>query len=263
MIQIYSKEEIEILREGGVILFRVLNTLKDKTVEGVDTFTLNQVALDLCKEYKAEPAFLNYKPHGAPRPFPGALCISINDEIVHGIPNEQNKVLKDGDVVVLDMGIKYKGMFTDSAITVVVGGDDKNPTGAKMIEAATQALYNAIDIIKPGVRTGTVGHTIEQTVKNAGTSGKKFSIPYELGGHGIGKTIHEDPFMPNFGKKGEGPILREGMVLAIEPILTEKKPQMKVLKDGYTYVTTDKGLSVHVEHTVVVTKDGCEILTRE
>lgn len=257
MIQIYSKQEIDILQEGGKLLFDVLNSLKEKTVEGVDTKTLNQYALDLCKQYNAEPAFLNYKPHGAPRPFPGALCVSVNEEVVHGIPNENNKVLKNGDVVVLDMGLLYKGMYTDSAITVVVGGDDKNKTGSKMIEVANKALYAAIDAVKPGVRTGTIGHIIEQTVKKE----SKFSIPYELGGHGIGKTIHEDPFMPNFGKKGEGPILREGMVLAIEPILTEKKPQLKVLKDGYTYVTNDKGLSVHVEHTIVVTKDGCDILT--
>ena len=258
MIQIYSKDEIEVLREGGELLFRILSALKEKAVDGVDTFTLNQYALELCEKHDAKPAFLNYKPHGAPRPFPGALCLSINDEVVHGIPNEKNRVLKNGDVVVLDMGILYKGMYTDSAVTAVIGGDDKNPVGAKMIEVAEKALYAAIDAVKPGIRTGTVGHIVEQTVK----TNSKFSIPHELGGHGIGKTIHEDPFMPNFGKKGEGPILREGMVLAIEPILTEKKPHLKVLKDGYTYVTVDKGLSVHVEHTIVVTEDGAEILTR-
>ncbi len=261
MIQIYTKEEIDKIREGGKILARVLHMLKDEAVEGVSTDALNTRALELCESFGARPAFLNYRPHGASKPFPGALCISVNDEVVHGIPNQNARILKRGDVVVLDMGLLYKTMYTDSAITMVVGGDKENSVGAEMISVATQALHRAIDVIKPGVRTGTVGFAIESTVKEHGKTGKRFSIPLELGGHGIGRQVHEDPFMPNFGKKGEGPILREGMVLAIEPILTEKKPGIKILKDGYTYATVDGGLSVHVEHTVTVTKDGCEILT--
>jgi methionyl aminopeptidase len=152
-------------------------------------------------------------------------------------------------------------MYTDSAVTTVVGGDSENETGARMIEVATQALQAAIDMIKPGVRTGSVGYTIEQVVLKSHDKKYAFSLPYELGGHGIGHRVHEDPFMPNFGKKGTGPILRSGMVLAIEPILTEKSSRIRLAKDGYTYVTSDKGLSVHVEHTIVVTDDGCKILT--
>jgi len=257
MIQIYSKEEIEILRQGGKLLANILQNLKEKAQEGVSTEELDKEARKLCEHYDAAPAFLNYTPQGAHKPFPAALCISVNDEVVHGIPNSSSRILKNGDVVVLDMGLIYKDMYTDSAITVIVGGDKANQVGATMNKVALQALHAAIDTIKPGTRTGTIGHIIEKTIKN----NSNFSIPQELGGHGIGRTVHEDPFMPNFGKKGEGPILREGMVLAIEPILTEKSPKIKLLKDGYTFVTVDGGLSVHVEHTVAVTKEGCEILT--
>lgn len=261
MIQIYTTAEIAILREGGKILAGILNTLKKEAVEGVSTADLDKKAYDLCIKHDAKPAFLNYTPQGASKPFPGSICISINEEVVHGIPNQNPKTLKRGDVVVLDMGLLYKNMFTDSAVTIVIGGDEANLTGAKMIQVATEALSAAIDSLKPGVRTGTVGNAIEETIKRHAKAGVKFSIPLELGGHGIGHSVHEDPFMPNFGKKGEGVIMREGMVVAIEPILTEKKPHIKLLKDGYTYVTADKGLSVHVEHTVVVTKDGAEVLT--
>lgn len=260
-ISIYTQEEIQHLKEGGFLLASILQTLQKETVEGISTLDIHNRALQLCEEKKAKPAFLGYAPEGAKRAFPGALCISINEEIVHGIPNENPKILKKGDVVVLDMGLMYKNMFTDSAITVVVGGDTENPTGALMIQVATEALMSAIQMIKPGVRTGTVGSVIESVVKKSHTRACKFSLPFELGGHGIGHRIHEDPFMPNFGKKGTGVILREGMVLAIEPILTEKSSRMRLASDGYTYITTDKGLSVHVEHTIVVTKDGCSILT--
>jgi methionyl aminopeptidase len=261
-ITIYTQDEISRLREGGVLLGSILQALKKETVPGVSTAELNNIALQLCKEKGAQPAFLGYMPQGAKRAFPGSLCISVNEEVVHGIPNEDPKTLKAGDVVVLDMGLLYKDMYTDSAITLVVGGDAMNLTGASMIDVATQALESAISTIKPGVRTGTVGYAIESVVNKSHTRQHKFSLPFELGGHGIGHHVHEDPFMPNFGKKGTGPILREGMVLAIEPILTEKSPRIRMLKDGYTYVTSDGGLSVHVEHTIVVTKDGCDVLTR-
>lgn len=261
-ITIYTEEEITRLKEGGVLLASILQTLKKETISGMSTLDIHNRALDLCEKCGAKPAFLGYKPEGAKRGFPGALCVSINDEVVHGIPNENPKILKNGDVVVLDMGLLYKDMYTDSAVTLVVGGDTANPTGALMIEAATKALEAAIATVKPGVRTGSVGAVIESVVKDFHTRIYKFSLPYELGGHGIGHKIHEDPFMPNFGKKGTGPILREGMVIAIEPIVNEKSSRIRLAKDGYTYITHDGGLSVHVEHTIVVTKDGCDILTR-
>lgn len=261
-ITIYTQEEISKLREGGSLLASILQTLKKETVAGVSTLDIHNRAVQLCKEKNAQPAFLGYAPQGATRKFPGALCISVNNEVVHGIPNEKERVFVDGDVVVLDMGLLYKELYTDSAVTLVVGGDDKNITGTEMIRVATAALEQAIASVKPGVRTGTVGYAIESVVKQSHSRQYRFSLPFELGGHGIGHTVHEDPFMPNFGKKGTGVILREGMVLAIEPILTEKSSRIRLAKDGYTYVTTDGGLSVHVEHTIAVTKDGCEVLTR-
>jgi methionyl aminopeptidase len=261
-ITIYTQDEITRLREGGILLGKILQTLKKEAIAGVSTLDLNNRTIALCKEYDAIPAFLNYTPEGAARAFPGALCISINEEVVHGIPNENPKILQTGDVVVLDMGLLYKKMYTDSAVTVVVGGDLENETGARMIAVATEALEAAISIIKPGVRTGTVGYAIESVVKKSHTKTSMFSLPFELGGHGIGHHVHENPFMPNFGKKGTGPLLREGMVLAIEPIVNEKSSKIRLLKDGYTYVTSDNKLSVHVEHTLVVTADGCEVLTR-
>lgn len=258
-INIYKDTEIEILREGGKILANILNKLKDYSVENISIKDLDKKTRELCNEYGVIPAFLNYTPHGADRPFPGALCISVNEEIVHGIPNEKTRLLKKGDVVTLDMGIKYKNMFTDSAITLVIGGGEYNTVGQEMIDVATRALYNAIDKIKPGIKTGDIGYIIEKTVKE--NKGRKFKIPTVLGGHGIGFGIHEDPFVPNFGKQGEGFMLKEGNVIAIEPILTEGTVAMDILDDGYTFVTKDKSLAVHVEHTVVITKNGAEILT--
>lgn len=260
-INIYTEKEIEILREGGKILYTILHSVKDCVSEGVSTKYLDDKTRELCAERGVIPAFLNYTPGGAPRPFPGSMCISVNHEVVHGIPNEKPRILKKGDVVTLDMGLKYKNMFTDSAVTIVVGGPEYNKVGQEMIDVATRALYAAIDMVKPGVKTGDIGKAIEDVVKN--NKGVKFKIPTILGGHGIGYGIHEDPFIPNFGKSGEGVILKEGNVIAIEPILTEKSTSMRQLSDGYTFVTQDKGLAVHVEHTVVVTKDGCEIITIE
>ena len=258
-INIYTEKEIEILRQGGKILYTILQTLKTLAIENVSTKDLDIRAKALCIENNTTPAFLNYTPSGAKRPFPGSICISVNHEVVHGIPNEKTKILKKGDVVTLDMGLRYKDMFTDSAITLVVGGGEYNKVGQEMIDVANRALNAAIDMLKPGVKTGDIGQAIEDVIK--GNKGNKFKIPTILGGHGIGYGIHEDPFIPNFGKNNEGVILKQGNVIAIEPILTEKSTAMNHLSDGYTFVTQDKGLAVHVEHTVVVTKDGCEILT--
>lgn len=259
-INLYTEKEIEALKEGGKILYNILHKIKEITQEGVSTKDLDIKARELCVENDVIPAFFNYTPNGVSRPFPGSLCISVNHEVVHGIPNEKPRILKKGDVVTLDMGLKYKNMFTDSAITIVVGGGEYNKIGQEMIDVATRALNAAIDIIKPGVRTGDIGKIIEDIVKK--NKGTKFKIPTILGGHGIGHGIHEDPFIPNFGKAGEGVVLRKGNVIAIEPILTEKTTAMNQLSDDYTFVTQDKGLAVHVEHTVVVTKDGCEVITQ-
>jgi methionyl aminopeptidase len=255
MITIKTPEEIKILKEGGIILSRILNGLKEKVAPGVRTGELNELANALCKQYEVTPTFLNYKPDCAPRPYPASLCVSINEEVVHGIPNEKERILKDGDIVALDMGIKYKNLITDSAITVAVGKVDQR--GEKLIKITEQALYAAIDAAKVGARTGDLGDAIEKVVKPSG-----FSLPIELGGHGVGYSVHEDPFIANFGKKGQGPVLKPGMVIAIEPMVNEGTARIVFEDDGYTVKTADGKRSAHFEHTIAITEKGPEILTQ-
>jgi methionyl aminopeptidase len=255
MVKLKTPEQIQTMREGGRILAAILQAVKEKTVPGVSTKALNDLANDLCKKYEVIPVFLNYTPYGASRPFPGSMCISLNDEVVHGIPNEIPRNLQEGDVVSLDMGIKYKGFIVDSAITVVAGEADTK--AAKLLKATEQALYAGIDAAKVGKRTGDIGHAIETTVKPYG-----FSLPEELGGHGVGESVHEDPFIPNFSKPKEGVLLKDGMVFAIEPMVNEGTKKIYLEKDGYTYKTADGKRSAHFEHTVAIVNGEAEILTR-
>jgi methionyl aminopeptidase len=201
-----------------------------------------------------ESAFLNYKPKGARRPFPASLCVSINDEIVHGIPNEHPKILKEGDIVSIDLGLRHGNLITDHAITVPVG--KVSPEAKKLLEVTKKSLEVAIAAAKPGKKTGDIGYAIEKYVRPHG-----FGIVEELAGHGVGYSVHEDPFVPNFGVPNEGAPLRPGMVLAIEPMLTLGGPNIVVDKDGYTILTEDGTLAAHFEHTIVITEKGAEILT--
>ncbi len=255
MVTIKTEQEIETLREGGKILAQILQTLAEKTKAGVMSDVLETTLREEIKKYGAKPAFMGYTPHGASRPFPAALCLSINSQIVHGIPHEHPVQIKEGDIVSLDTGIIFHGLYTDSAITVGVGEIDGK---AKLLLKATKESLDAgINAVRPGVKTGDVGMAIEAVARKY-----KFKIADELGGHGVGYKPHEDPFMPNFGKKGEGVTLKEGMVLAIEPMLNEGTSRIVLEDDGYTISTGDGKRSAHFEHTVVVTKDGCEILTQ-
>ena len=253
-ITLKSKEEIAILKEGGQILARILNELKLKAVPGVSTKELNDLADELCKKYNVRPTFLNYQPHSAPRPYPASLCVSINDEIVHGIPNEKPRVLNNGDVVSLDMGIEYKKLITDSAITVGVGEIDSK--AKKLLELTEKALYAGIDAAVVGAKTGDIGVAVEKIIKPAG-----FGLPVELGGHGVGYEVHEDPFIANFGKKGQGATLKPGMVICIEPMVNEGTAKAIFEDDGYTVRTADGKRSAHFEHTVAITESGPKILT--
>jgi len=255
MITIKTKEEIEILRQGGKILADILADLASFVAPGITTMQINDRVNKLCKEKDATPVFLNYKPDGAPRPYPASICVSINDEVVHGIPNEKPRVLKEGDVVSLDMGILYKKLITDSAVTVGVGKIDAK--AEKLLKINEQALYAGIDAAVVGAHTGDIGYAVEKVVKPHG-----FGLPVELGGHGVGYAVHEDPFITNFGKKGQGPALRAGMVIAIEPMLNEGTPDIIFEADGYTVRTADGKRSSHFEHTVVITEEGPEILTK-
>lgn len=251
---IKTKEEIEILREGGKRLASILAKVAKKVAPGVTTKELDEYAYKLIKEGGDEPAFLNYKPEGQNKPYPASLCTSVNNEVVHGIPSP-NKILKEGDIISIDLGIKHKGLFTDHAITVPVGKVPK--ASQKLLEITHEALLVGIEQAVGGNTVGDIGHAIEKFV------GKKYGIVKELSGHGVGKKIHEDPFIPNFGKPGKGEKLVPGMVIAIEPMLNIGRAAIMTLPDGYTIKTVDGSRSAHFEHTVLITEGGAEILTIE
>lgn len=252
-IIIKTKEEIEILREGGKRLAEVLEKVRQKVAPGVSTYELDQYAYKLIKDLGDEPAFLNYKPEGARRPFSASLCVSVNDEVVHGIP-KKDRVLKEGDTISIDLGLKHKGMFTDHAVTVPVGKIDKDKQN--LLEVTREALHVGIFEARAGNRVGDIGHAIEEYVRPHG-----YGIVDILSGHGVGKYIHEDPYIPNFGKKGTGEILRPGMVIAIEPMLNMGTKRVTLDNDDWTFRTADHKPSAHFEHTILITEGGPEILT--
>lgn len=251
---IKTKEEIEILREGGKRLATVLYAVRDMVAPGVSTFELDRYAYKLIKEMGDEPAFLNYKPEGADTPFPATLCTSVNDEVVHGIPRE-NKILKEGDIISIDCGLKHKGMFTDMAITV--GVDEISGGSRKLLETCKKALQIGIDACINGNKTGDIGHAIESFVKP-----HRYGIVDVLSGHGVGKYIHEDPYIPNFGKRNTGVKLVSGMVVAIEPMLNNGTKNVYLDKDNWTFRTADGKRSAHFEHTILITEGEPEILTK-
>jgi methionyl aminopeptidase len=253
-VTIKTKEEIEILREGGKRLAFILTEVGKAAQVGVSTLELDNLAQKLVEEGGDKSAFLNYKPAGMKRPYPASLCVSINDAIVHGIPNESPIILKDGDIVSLDMGLNHQGLFTDSAITVGVGNVDE--IGKKLIEATKLSLYEGIEAVREGKHVRDISYAIERYVRP-----KHFGIVEELCGHGVGYKVHEDPYIPNFCLEDKGEKLKAGMVLAIEPMLNEGTKHIVLDADGYTYRTADGKRSAHFEHTIVVTKDGAEILT--
>lgn len=251
-IIIKTKEEIEILREGGKRLASILAKVATKVAPGVSTADLDKYAHDLIKEGGDEPAFLGYKPEGQSKAYPASLCTSVNNEVVHGIPNE-NKILKEGDIISIDLGLKHKGLFTDHAVTVPVGKINKE--SAKLLETTHEAMLVGIEAAKNGNTVGDIGYAIEKFVA------RKYGIVRELSGHGVGIKIHEDPYVPNFGKKGKGEKLVPGMVIAIEPMLNIGKADIITLSDGYTIKTADGSRSAHFENTVLITEDEAEILT--
>lgn len=250
---IKTKEEIAILREGGKRLARVLSAVRDAVKPGVTTRELDQLAERLMREGGDEPAFLNYLPEGISIPYPGTLCVSVNDEIVHGIGGD--RVLEEGDIIGVDTGVKHGGLFTDSALTVPVGKIDEN--AKKLIETTEGALMAGINAAREGNTIGDIGYAIEKYVKDRG-----FVVVEELGGHGVGYAQHEDPHITNYGVRGQGVKLKAGMVLALEPIVNEGTRYIKLMSDGYTYVTRDHKRSAHFEHTILITEGDPEILTK-
>lgn len=252
---ITTPKDLEALRESGRRLARVLEAVAKEVRPGVSAKALDRKAEALIRAGGDTPAFLHYTPWGAKRPYPATLCVSINDEVVHGIPNEGGKVVRDGDLVSLDIGLIHDGIYTDMATTVVVGAIDMNRK--KLITAAREALAAGIKAARPGGHVGDIGAAIEAVVKSYG-----FGIVRELGGHGIGKVLHDEPHIPNFGKKGEGIELVPGMALALEPIINEGGAAVRLMNDGYTYKTADGSRSAHVEHTIFIADTGPEVITR-
>ncbi len=248
MVIIKKPEEIEIMSQGGKILAKILKNIAKAAKPGASAFKLNQLAGKEIEKYKAKPAFKGY------RGYPFILCTSINEEVVHGFPLAK-KILKPGDIIGLDLGIEYKGYFTDMAITCPIG--KISPLAKKLIKVTEKALFLGLKQIKPGNYIGDISSAIQKFVEQ-----NSFSVVRDLAGHGVGKNLHEDPLIPNFGQPKTGLRLEEGMTLAIEPMVNASGYQVKTSDDGWTVVTSDKGLSAHFEHTVVVTKKGYKVLTK-
>lgn len=247
-------EEIQNLRTAGKILGAALRELEGMVVAGANAAALDMAAERHIRRAGATPSFLRYQPEGASSPYPAALCVSVNDEVVHGIPTEA-RVFEEGDVVTVDLGLSYNGYFVDAARTVVVGAGD--PAAKKLVDATREALAEAIKAAKVGGRVGDIGAAVARVARK-----HDLGIVMDLGGHAVGKAVHEKPFIANDGKEGEGEKIKEGLVLAIEPMLCEAKGDIILAEDDWTYKMEDGGRAAHFEDTVIITKNGPEILTR-
>ncbi|MFP4616762.1 MAG: type I methionyl aminopeptidase [Candidatus Paceibacterota bacterium] len=254
MIRLKSKKDIANLREAGKIHDKILDLLGQKCLAGHTTNDINEEAGRLMKDAGVEPAFFGYKPKGAPRPFPAFVCVSVNEEIVHGIPNEKPREFQRGDLVSIDIGLSYQGIITDAAKTFCVGECSKENN--ELNWATREALWSGIEAVKPGGHIGDIGYAISNFVRKT-----PFSTVRYLCGHGVGYDVHEDPFVPNVDRKGNGAVLEEGLVIAIEPMLTTGSGDITPSDNGFTYLTKEKTPSAHWEHTVVVTDKGAEVLT--
>jgi methionyl aminopeptidase len=247
MINLYTEKEIEIMAEGGKILAKVIHETAKHAKIGTTTKELDKVAEDLIFQYGAEPAFKGFNG------YPSALCASVNEEIVHAIPS--SRILKDGDLLTLDLGIKYKNYCTDSAITIGIGEIDKKLQ--KLMSVTEKSLELGIKQCKPGNRLGDIGFAIQNYVEKNG-----FNVVRDLVGHGIGKKVHEEPEVLNYGEKATGIVLKPGMVIAIEPMNVVGDWKIEKAKDGFAFLSKDRSISAHFEHTVAITKKGCKVLTR-
>jgi len=246
MITIKSDSEIELMREAGKILRDTLNMLKEHVKVGVTTKELDKLAHDYIISRGAKPSFLGY---GG---FPGSICASVNEQVVHGIPS--NRKLVSGDIIGIDCGGIYKGWQSDAARTFAVG--EISEKHKKLIQVTEQSFFEAMKVIREGARLGDIGAAVQNLAESNG-----FSVVRDLVGHGIGKDMHEDPQVPNYGKAGKGLRLKRNMTLAIEPMINEGTYEVSALDDGWTVVTDDDGYSAHYENTVLITEDGYEILS--
>lgn len=247
MISIKSDREIELMKEAGRLVGETHKYLKQFIKEGITTIELDRLAEDFIRKNGGIPTEKGYEG------YPASICASVNDEVVHGIPGKRK--LKNGDIITIDMVISYKGYQADSAWTYAVGEISKEKK--YLMEHTEKALYEGLKHVKPGNRLGDVSHAIQEYAES-----HNLSVVRELSGHGIGTEMHEDPDIPNYGKAGTGIVLKKGMTLAIEPMLNLGKRDIAILNDDWTIVTLDGIDSAHYEHTVVVTEDGCEIITK-
>ncbi len=245
-ITIKTEEEIEKMKEGGRILAGIMEELGKKVEPDITTKELDRAAVALILKSGGTPSFKGYQG------FPSALCVSINEEIVHGLPSKRK--LQEGDIVSLDLGMKYKGFHSDMAVTLPVG--KISPETQRLIRVTKKALKRGIKKVRPGNTIGDVGNTIQRYVESQG-----FNVVRDLCGHGIGKEIHEEPQILNYGKRRTGEKIKEGMTFCLEPMVTVGSWKIKLADDGYTFKTDDNSLSAHFEHMMVVTKDGAKILT--
>ncbi|MGI6452881.1 MAG: type I methionyl aminopeptidase [Syntrophomonadaceae bacterium] len=247
-----TREEIALMKLAGQTVAEILNILAKAVKPGVLTGDLNSIAEEECRKRGAIPLFKNYpNPAGGP-PFPGVICASVNDEVVHGIPG--NRVLKEGDIISIDFGASVEGFAGDSAITVPVGVI--SPEVARLLVITKESLMKGIEQARPGNRLGMISHAIQRYAEKHG-----LHVVRELVGHGIGRQMHEDPQVPNYGRPGQGPILKEGMTIAIEPMLNLGTRKVYTKSDHWTVVTADGSYSAHFEHTVAISERGPEILT--
>lgn len=253
MIEIKTKEELKRMRKAGKIVAVVLAELEKRIKPGIKTSKLDEIAESLVRKMGGSPAFKGYRPHMYfPREFPATICVSTNEEIVHGIPSD--RVLKEGDIISIDIGVRVDGFYADAAYTYPVG--EISEKAKKLIEVTKNALLKAIAVVKDGVSVGDISYEIQECVESNG-----FSVIRDFVGHGIGRNLHEEPQIPNFGVRGKGPELKEGMVIAIEPMVSAGFHEVEILPDTWTAVTKDRSLTAHFEHTVAVTSDGSILLT--
>ena len=247
MIRIKSQKEIEKMRVAGTAVARALVEARKVVVEGSNAWEVERVVLGVYREMGVKPAFKGYMG------YPYATCVSVNEEVIHGFP-KKDKVFKKGDLVSIDTGAVYDGYYGDAALTYTVGETDE--TSSRLVRVTRNALLKAVESLKPGIRLGDLGYIIQSYVEKNG-----FNVIRDYVGHGIGRDLHEEPQVPNYGRPGRGIVLREGMTIAIEPMVSSGTWRVEVLDDGWTVVTADGSRAAHFEYTVVITENGADILT--
>ena len=251
-IPVKTRREVERMREAARHVGEVLLELRGRVAPGVTTALLNEYAEKAIAERGVNSSFKGYDPQGLPK-YPAVLCVSINEEIVHGIPGPRE--IQDGDIVSLDFGVSVQGFHGDSAVTVSVG--DVGPEKQQLLDVSQNSLDDAMEVMGPGVRLSDIGNAVQRRVEDLG-----FSVVRDFAGHGIGRQLHEPPWIPNYGAAGRGPRLLPGMVFAVEPMVTAGSPEVVMQDDEWTAVTADGSQAAHFEHTILITDNGCEPLTR-